>query len=77
MKRRRDAEGVRRSLCSLGRGKRVPLVLTFRRAATMRLEMTVKAAGAPRPAVKGKGYGRPRARYLTREGRRERRRVRR
>ena len=68
---------MRRSLCSLGRGKRVPLIPTFGRTGTMRLEMTVKAAGAPRPAVKGKGYGRPRARNLPREGRRERRRVRR
>ena len=77
MKRCRGAEGARRSLCSLGRGKRVPLMLTFGRARAMRLEMTVKAAGVPRPAVKGKGYGRPRARYLPREGRREGRRVRR
>jgi hypothetical protein len=57
VKRRRGAEGVRRSLRSLGRGKRVPLMLTFGRAGAMRLEMTVKAAGAPRSAMKGKGYG--------------------
>ncbi|WP_431269255.1 copper chaperone PCu(A)C [Dankookia sp. P2] len=39
------------------RGERVPLTLTFERAGDVRVEMTVEAAGARRPAAAGGGHG--------------------
>ena len=42
---------------AFGRGERVPLILTFERAGDVRVEMTVEAAGARRPAAEGGGHG--------------------
>jgi periplasmic copper chaperone A len=41
---------------AFARGERVPLTLTFERAGDVRVEMTVEAAGARRPAAGG-GHG--------------------
>jgi copper(I)-binding protein len=42
---------------AFGRGERVPLTLTVARAGDGRVEMTVEAAGARRPAAEDSGHG--------------------